>query len=184
LLESAAFGLHLPFSPCRSGAPEPGAARLIAAHKEEQPMSIPSTTHDELSPDARLSANLKIAIGHIEAAAWAMQSITTYNDPAEGITDADWLWQIAELLGELDPETRSAHCPECGGSQLTFTELVYIHHNMTDANATHWQFGGDADIREINAWRVQCSSCKHVLRTADEPNGYEGITVICDGVAM
>jgi hypothetical protein len=90
-------------------------------------MSIQLITHDELSPDARLSANLKIAIGHIEAAAWAMQSISTYNDPANGITDADWLRQIAELLGELNPETRSAHCPECGDSQLIFTELVYTH---------------------------------------------------------
>ena len=113
-------------------------------------MSITSDTHDEQSPEARLSANLQIAIGHIEAAAWAMKSITTYNDPANGITDVDWLWQIAELLGELDPETRSAHCPECSGSQLIFTELVYMHHKITDADATHWQFAGDGD-----QWRLE-----------------------------
>jgi len=95
-------------------------------------MSITSDTHDEQSPEARLSANLQIAIDHIEAA------------------DVDWLWQIAELLGELDPETRSAHCPECSGSQLIFTELVYMHHKITDADATHWQFAGDGD-----QWRLE-----------------------------
>jgi len=143
-------------------------------------MSIPSITHDELSSDARLSANLKIAIGHIEAAAWAIRNTSTYNDRANGITDADWLWQIAELLGELNPETRSAHCPECGGSQLIFTELVYMHHKINDADASHWWFGGDGDTQGTNSWRVQCSSCSHVLRTATEPNGYEDIMVMCD----
>jgi hypothetical protein len=106
-----------------TGVPEPGAARLIAAHKEEQPMSITSITHDELSSEAKLSANLKVAIGHIEAAAWVMKR-TAYQDPGGGITDADWLFQIVELLKELDPQTRIAHCPECGSSQLLFTELV------------------------------------------------------------
>jgi hypothetical protein len=146
-------------------------------------MSTTSITHDDVSPEAKLSANLKIAIGHIEAAAWAMKS-TAYQDPDGGITDADWLFQIAELLGELNPETRSAHCPNCGGSQLLFTELVYVHHKITDADATHWRFGGNADIQELNSWRVQCSSCEHVLRTATEPCGYESVAVICDGVAM
>ena len=89
--------------------------------------------------------------------------------------------QIVELLGELNPETRSAHCPECGDSQLIFTELVYMHHKIADA--THWWFGGDGDIQGTNSWRVQCSSCSHVLRTATEANGFEDIAVVCDGEA-
>jgi hypothetical protein len=147
-------------------------------------MSIPSITHDELAPDARLSANLKIAIGHIEAAAWAMRSISTYNDPGKGITDADWLWQIAELLGELDPGTRSAHCPQCGGSQLIYCEEVNLHHKLIDANATSWRFGGDSDPQETGHWRIECSGCGHELCTASEPRGFDSINVICDDVAM
>jgi hypothetical protein len=42
--------------------------------KEEQPMSI---THNDLSPESKLAANLQIAIGHIEAALWTMKGITT-----------------------------------------------------------------------------------------------------------
>jgi hypothetical protein len=147
-------------------------------------MSISSITHDELSPDARLSANLKIAIGHIEAAAWAMKSITTYDDPADGITDADWLFQIAELLSELDPETRSARCPECGGSQLIYCEEVNLHYKLIDANATSWRFGGDSDPHETGHWRIECSTCGHELRTASEPRGLDSVNVICDDVAM
>ena len=148
-------------------------------------MSITSLAHDdELSPDARVSANLQIAIGHIEAAAWAMRSITMYEDPANGITDANWLWQVVELLGELDPQTRSAHCPMCGSSQLIFTELLHMHYRLTDVDTKYWRFGGDGDPEELGAWRVQCGSCNHVLRTKTEPNGYEDITVMCNGVAM
>jgi hypothetical protein len=63
------------------------ARRSPGAHKEDQPLSI---TPDEPSPEARLSSNLQIAIGHIQAAVWAMKRITTNDDPAHGITDADW----------------------------------------------------------------------------------------------
>ena len=105
-----------------------------------------SITHFEQSPDSRVSANLQIAIGHIEAAAWAMKSTATYDDPADGTTDADWLHQIAELLGELDPETRSAHCPDCGGSQLIFTELLHMHYRLTDADTTHWHVVSSAAV--------------------------------------
>jgi DNA-directed RNA polymerase subunit RPC12/RpoP len=148
--------------------------------KEEQPMSI---THFEQSPDARVSANLQIAIGHIEAAAWAMKSMTTYDDPADGITDADWLHQIAELLGELDPRTRSARCPECGGSQLIYCEEVNMHYRLTNADATNWRFG-DGDPQETGHWRIECSACGHELRTASEPRSFDSINVICDDIAM
>lgn len=147
-------------------------------------MSISSITHEELSPEDRLSANLKIAIGHIEAAAWAMRSITAYADPANGITDADWLGQIAELLGELNPETRSAHCPECGSSQLIYCEEVNLHHKLIDASATSWRFGGDSDPQETGHWRIECGGCGHELCTASEPRGLDSINVICDDVAM
>jgi len=142
------------------------------------------STTDEQSPEARLSANLQIAIGHIEAAAWAMKSITTYDSPANGTTDVDWLWQIAELLGELDPETRSAHCPECGGSQLIYCEEVNLHHKLIDANATSWRFSGDSDPQETGHWRIECGSCSHELCTASEARGFDSINVICDDVAM
>jgi hypothetical protein len=147
-------------------------------------MSIPSITHDELSPDARLSANLKIAISHIEAAAWAMRSMATYDDPANGITDADWLWQIAELLGELDPETRSARCPECGSSQLIYCEEVNLHHKLIDANATSWRFSGNSDPHETGYWRIECSSCDHQLCTSFEPEGFANVQVIIDDVVV
>ena len=51
--------------------------------------------------------------------------------PANSITDVDWLHQIAELLGELDPEIRSARCPECGSSQLVYCEEGNLHYRMT-----------------------------------------------------
>jgi ribosomal protein S27E len=139
-----------------------------------------SITHEELTPDARLSANLQIAIGHIEAAVWAMRSMTTYNDPADGITDVDWLQQIAELLGELNPETRSARCPECGGSQLIYCEEVNLHYRLIDANATSWRFGGDSDPQETGHWRIECSGCGHELCTASEPRDFWDVEVICD----
>jgi hypothetical protein len=147
-------------------------------------MSVSSTTHEQ-SPDTRLSANLQIAIGHIEAAAWAMKNIT-YNDPADGIADADWLFQIVELLKELDPTTRSARCPECGGSQLIYCEEVNLHHKLIDANETSWRFSGDSDPQETDHWRIECASCDHELCTASEPRGFAGIgvEVICDDIVI
>jgi hypothetical protein len=136
-----------------------------------------STTHAELSPESRLSANLQIAIGHIEAAVWAMKDTTTYDDPADGITDADWLQQIAELLAELDPATRSARCPECGGSQLIYCEEVNLHYRLIDADATSWRFGGDSDPHETGHWRIECSGCSHELCTASESRGFGGVEV-------
>jgi hypothetical protein len=103
-----------------------------------------SITHNELSPEARLSSNLQIAIGHIEAAVWAMKGMTTYDDPANGITDADWLQQVAELLAELNPATRSARCPECGGSRLIYCEETNLHYKLIDATGKILRFGGDS----------------------------------------
>jgi hypothetical protein len=142
-----------------------------------------SITHDEMSPNARLSAHLQIAIGHIEAAA-AMKSISAYDDPADGITDADWLHQIAELLQELDPETRSARWPDCGGSQLIFCEEVNLHHRLIDAGSDVWRFGGDSDPQETGHWRIECASCGHELCTESEARGFGAVQVICDDVIL
>ena len=142
-----------------------------------------SIAHEDLSPQSRLSANLQIAVDHIEAAIWSLKGVTTYDDPANGITDADWLQQIAELLGELDPQTRSARCPECGGSQLIYCEEVNLHYKLIDADATTWRFSGDSDRQETEHWRIECSTCGHELGTASEPRGLDSINVICDDVA-
>jgi ribosomal protein S27E len=141
-------------------------------------------THDELSPEARLSSNLQIAIGHIEAAVWAVKGMTTYDDPANGITDADWLQQIAELLIELNPATRSARCPECGGSQLVFCEEVNLHYKLIDVNHTTWRFGSDSQPNETGHWRVECSGCGHELCTASESRGFAGVQVVCDNTVV
>jgi ribosomal protein S27E len=141
-----------------------------------------SITHFEQSPDSRVSANLQIAIGHIEAAAWVIKSMTTYDDPAGGITDANWLQQIAELLEELDPQTRSPRCPQCGGSQLIYCEEVNLHYRLIDADATSWRFSGDSDPHGTGHWRIECSGCGHELCTASESRGFGGIEVICDEV--
>ena len=143
-----------------------------------------SITHTELSPESRLSANLQIAISHVEAAIWAMRSMTTDNAPPDGITDLDWLQQVAELLSELDRQTRSPHCPKCGGSQLIYCEEVNMHYRLTNADATSWRFGGDGDPQETGHWRIECSTCGHELRTASEARGFDNINVICDDVAM
>ena len=93
-----------------------------------------SITHNDLSSETRLSTNLHAAIDHVQAAAAALKSITTYHDPANGITDADWLEQIAELLMELNPATRGARCPECGSGQLIYCKEVNLHYPLIEAN--------------------------------------------------
>jgi ribosomal protein S27E len=143
-----------------------------------------SITHDEPTPESRLASNLQIAIGHIEAAVWTMKGMTTYDDPARGITDADWLQQIAELLGELNPATRSARCPECGSSQLIFCEEANLHYKLIDANHTSWRFSGNSDPQETGHWRVECSDCGHELCTASESRGFAGVKVICDNTIV
>src|SRR5438034_442379 len=82
-------------------------------------------------------------IGHQEAPAWAMKSMTTYADAADGLAEADRLQQIVELLGELDPRTRSARCAECGASQFIYCEEVNMQYRLTNADATSLLFGGD-----------------------------------------
>jgi ribosomal protein S27E len=143
-----------------------------------------SIAHDDLSPESPLASNLQMAIDSIKVAIWMMKGVTTYDDPANGITDVDWLEQIAELLEELHPATRSTRCPKCGSSQLIYCEEINLHHKLIDANATSWRFGGDSDPQETGHWRIECGGCGHELCTASEPRGLDSINVICDDVAM
>ncbi len=143
-------------------------------------MSI-TVPYDNQSAHAELSAHLQAAIAKVHAAYWAMKSIGSDDDATGGITDADWLGQIADLLAELDPETRSARCPECGGSQLVFCEEVNIHYPLTNADAERWWFGGRSEAQETGHWRIECNGCGHELRTAAEARGFEHVRVIVDG---
>lgn len=65
---------------------------------------------------------------------WSSQAVRT-----------DSLVQIAQLSAELDPQTRSPRCPECGASQLVYCEESHHHYCLADADKAHWWFGGASE---------------------------------------
>jgi hypothetical protein len=138
---------------------------------------------DQQSLESKLSAQLVTAIEAVSEAFWTMRSMTAYDDSANGITDADWLGQIVELLAELDPKTRSPRCPKCNGSQLIFCEEIRMHYRLTDAEPEEWRFGGAGETVETGRWYIECETCGHELRTASEHRGFN-LRILCESVLM